>query len=226
MDRGVSTLISILAAGSLTVAGCSAAGGQAQNGQSEQPLQTGIGQSGAKDGRDAPVAGRDGLPPGVLPPREPAQPGDARLGPDGHYDYAASDFVLTNPCDDPEIMAKLEKLGQREDPGKQFRINGAWHVECVLGEDGTGPIGVWYQEANFKRFETLDFSPKHRHEDGFSWVITRQKSNFSDGCVASVETQNGSLSIAFPYPLSQSKSFDSVQCSPASNLLLKFLKEK
>ena len=51
------------------------------------------------------------LPAGVLPPNNPPEPGDAPLGPDGHYNYDAPEFVLTNPCDDPEIMGRLDRLG-------------------------------------------------------------------------------------------------------------------
>lgn len=224
MDRGVSTLISILAAGSLTVAGCSAAGGQAQNGQSEQPLQTGIGQSGAKDGRDAPVAGRDGLPPGVLPPREPAQPGDARLGPDGHYDYAASDFILTNPCDDPEIMAKLEKLGQRESKEFSTRFSGWKQSGCVLGPDGSGPISVWFQAANQDDFRKYESPPTFHKNSEFQWTTTRQTgAGGIVACVASVETERGSFGFTIDATNQSFDDFHAEACSLVNELIIEYM---
>lgn len=226
MDRGVSTLISILAAGSLTVAGCSAAGGQAQNGQSEQPLQTGIGQSGAKDEQDAPVAGPDGLPPGVLPPREPAQPGDARLGPDGHYDYAASDFVLTNPCDDPEIMAKLEKLGQREDPGKGVRAKGPWNIGCALGPHGLGPISIQYLSKNAEELPKVSTELQNHSRGELSWRTTKQVAPVGNSCFASIETSGGNLGFLIEAPPRETKNFHDTVCQPVSDLMISFLGEK
>nr|WP_162933179.1 hypothetical protein [Corynebacterium lactis] len=175
-------------------------------------------------GQTANQTNDNGLPLGVIPPREPAQAGDARLGPDGHYDFNAPDFVLSNPCDDPEIMAKLEKLGHREDPEKQGRIRGAWHVGCVLGPDGTGPLSILHQKLSRNDFSRLGVEEKTHEVAGFSWSTSRQESDFGTACFASVQTERGRLGFTVEVPSGIQTKFHEDFCSAPSSLLEALIK--
>lgn len=144
--------------------------------------------SGATDG------GRTGeeataLPPGILPPNDPPQPGDARLGPDGHYDYSAPDFVLKNPCD-TEYFERALELGWKVPEIGTKRRDEARTADCAIVNSETGLALTNFfsspSDLTDAGYVVSYGSPKHP-----GIIIVEGKSLFGDSCFAGVETVYG-----------------------------------
>ena len=169
--------------------------------------------------------GDDGLPPAVVPPEGEFEPGDARLGPDGHYDYRAPDFVKTSPCSDPKLMARLDRLGQRKHPEWGRDFEGLYQVGCVLGPEGLGPIAVWRLGLNNAEMVQRGQDIKvHRSEVG-SWVTAKHESGFSDGCSATFETPKGSFGFLITFMEVEHDDFHNVVCQPVNEMMELYLED-
>ena len=151
---------------------------------------TGCGAAGASgdDGEHA-AAEESSLPPGVMPPNDPPQPGDARLGPDGHYDYSAPDFVLKNPCDTEYFQRAMELGWQVPEIGTKRRDEPD-SATCSIVNDSTGlPL------VNFKNsateLEKQGYSAETHTIGGISFVMLRGNALFGESCFAGVETELG-----------------------------------
>ena len=151
--------------------------------------------SGATDG------GRTGeeataLPPGILPPNDPPQPGDARLGPDGHYDYSAPDFVLKNPCDTEAYEVALEQgwvppvVGEKNFDSEKSRVCG-----IVKGFDG---IGIAHHA--FSNTELVNMHPglEYHSDDGTSWYTTVWPNHIGTSCFAGANGPGGAEGVTVP----------------------------
>ena len=167
--------------------------------------------------------GDDGLPPAVVPPEGEFEPGDARLGPDGHYDYRAPDFVKTSPCSDPELMARLDRLGQRKHPEWGRDFEGLYQVGCVLGPEGIGPISVWRLGLNNLEMEERGYDPRVHKTEAGTWVTARFESGFSDGCSATFETPKGSFGFLLVFIDEEYDDFHNGICKPVNELMAQYL---
>ena len=166
------------------------------------------------------------LPAGVLPPNNPPEPGDAPLGPDGHYNYDAPEFVLTNPCDDPEIMGRLDRLGFREQTEVSERIKGVKQIGCGLQTSHILPLGLWHTSVAHSRLENYDAHPATHHSEGLHWVTFRQTNPIGlSYCIASVETPKGALGFITHISEEKSTDFDETICKPVNELMTNYLGE-
>lgn len=139
------------------------------------------------------------LPPGVLPPSENPAPGSARLRPDGHYDYSADDFVLSDPCDSPELMERLRALGYEEIETAIGRADLPWQRGCLIGETDTAIAGFELQNRNLSDFQELGFTVSQRSTDTLSWAEVDLVSAMGDVYFSTVETEAGALGFSIPY---------------------------
>lgn len=167
------------------------------------------------------------LPAGVLPPNNPPKPGDAPLGPDGHYNYDAPEFVLTNPCDDPEIMGRLDRLGFREQTYMEGRIEGNKQIGCVIESDASGLLSIWHAAVAHSQLERYSAEPLAHHEGIFNWVtFTQTEPLGSSACIASVETEQGALGFVIDTTGQDSPDPQHRRCAPVNELLIDYLGEE
>ena len=167
------------------------------------------------------------LPAGVLPPNNPPEPGDAPLGPDGHYNYDAPEFVLTNPCDDPEIMGRLDRLGFREQTYMEGRIEGNKQIGCVIESDASGLLSIWHAAVAHSQLERYSAEPLAHHEGIFNWVtFTQTEPLGSSACIASVETEQGALGFVIDTTGQDSPDPQHRLCAPVNELLIDYLGEE
>lgn len=167
---GAAALIAATAAGAL--AGCAGA------------------KADADDGRHA-AAEENSLPPGVMPPNDPPQPGDAPLGPDGHYDYSAPGFALKNPCDTEYFQRALE-LGWRVPEFGTKRRDEPEEMYCGVINDEVG-LALFSFSSNFVDFDVSEFEVKVTEHAGVPLIILKRPSLFGEACFAGVETPNGMI---------------------------------
>ena len=145
--------------------------------------------SGATDGVDGGEEEATALPPGVLPPNDPPQPGDARLGPDGHYDYSAPDFVLKNPCD-TEVYERAMSNGWHAPIVGSPRFDGFDERSCSITNDSTGIVLFAYSKSveDFRKqgseITTKDSKTATVH-------VIQSPHLFGDACFAGVESPAG-----------------------------------
>ncbi len=166
------------------------------------------------------------LPAGVLPPNDPPAPGDAPLGADGHYNYDAPEFVLTNPCDDPEIMGRLEKLGYREQTDVQDRIKGVKQIGCGLQAEQIVSLGIWHAGVAHSQLEKYGARPISHHFENLHWVSFNQTNPIGlSYCIASVETPRGALGFITHIANQESTNLDDSDCKSANNLMTDYLGE-
>lgn len=167
------------------------------------------------------------LPAGVLPPNDPPAPGDAPLGADGHYNYDAPEFVLTNPCDDPEIMGRLEKLGYREQTYVDGRIEGNKQIGCAIESDSSGLLSIWHTEVAHSQLSRYNAEPLAHHEDSVNWVTFRLTNPLGNSaCIASVETARGALGFVIDTTGQEEPDPQNKRCAPVNELLIDYLGEE
>lgn len=142
------------------------------------------------------------LPPGVKAPEEPAQPGAAKLGPDGHYDYSAPDFVLGDPCEDPELMSRLAEQGWVLSSTTPSRMKNPWLKGCTLLpiDSNQQPISLVavpqnqpYYEKNQETYD-LDAKTTSRVFEVIKRIDVQQGT-----CMSAIETSAGTIGIAYSY---------------------------
>ena len=146
----------------------------------------------------AETSGGTGLPAGVVPPSGDPQPGDARLGDDGYYDYAADDFVLQNPCDGlPFELAQEQgfRIGDNASP----RDDEPDHTVCRLISDITHealPLASYaYGQPDF---EAHGFEVRIAESDGRSWYTVVHPGLITEQCFAGVDTPRGAVGAGMP----------------------------
>ncbi|WP_239659422.1 hypothetical protein [Corynebacterium vitaeruminis] len=167
------------------------------------------------------------LPAGVLPPDNPPEPGDAPLGPDGHYNYDAPEFILTNPCDDPEIMGRLDRLGFREQTYMEGRIKGNKQIGCVIESDASDLLSIWHAAVAHSQLERYSAEPLAHHDETFNWVtFTQTEPLGSSACIASVETEKGALGFVIDTTGQDEPDPQHRRCAPVNELLIDYLGEK
>lgn len=147
--------------------------------------------SGAADGGGAGEEETTALSPGVLPPNDPPQPGDARLGPDGHYDYSAPDFVLKNPCD-TEYFDRALELGWKVPEIGTKRRDQADEMYCGVISN-TEALALFAFPRNFKDFEASNYEVKTIKSGETSLVLLKRPTMFGEGCFAGIETPRGMI---------------------------------
>ncbi|WP_295626798.1 hypothetical protein [uncultured Corynebacterium sp.] len=158
-------------------------------------LLAGCGAVGAKDAgtSDETSDAEQSLPPGVLPPNDPPQPGDARLGSDGHYDYSAPDFVLKNPCDMDAYQVALRQGWSSPETGEQHRDFGDFQF-CAITRRMEA-VGVFSHSLTRDEFEStsLDFEV---HTDAQStWYTAVRPGLVGESCFVVVDTPSGGAGI-------------------------------
>ncbi|MEJ5919464.1 hypothetical protein [Corynebacterium sp. H78] len=163
------------------------------------------------------------LPPGVLPPSENPAPGSARLGPDGHYDYSADDFVLSDPCDSPELMERLRALGYEEIETAIGRHDLPWQMGCLIGQEGDAVAAFNRQNSNQRDFASRGFELLQSKDRSFTGFLVGQQSATSYSCFAGIETENGTIGFNVPYSEERPTQLQSQACAKAASLLIGFL---
>lgn len=136
------------------------------------------------------------LPAGVVPPTGDPQPGEARLGPDGYYDYGAEDFVLENPCDGlPYELAKAQ--GFDYGPHLHPRTDEPDYTICrLIGADDGLPLASY--RHNRRDFEALGYTVNLHEGDGRAWYTVVMPGLISELCFAGVDTVRGSVGAGYP----------------------------
>nr|WP_152663182.1 hypothetical protein [Corynebacterium xerosis] len=145
--------------------------------------------SGATDGGRTGEEEATALPPGVLPPNDPPQPGDARLGPDGHYDYSAPDFVLKNPCDTEAYEVALRNGWTQPSFGTVRRDEPA-EKTCSIIKDSTG-IVLFSFSKNPAEFLVEGSQVSYEESRGIGIAVIKAPNLFGESCFTGVETPNG-----------------------------------
>lgn len=145
-------------------------------------------QADTDDGRHT-AAEENSLPPGVMPPNDPPQPGDAPLGPDGHYDYSAPGFELKNPCD-TEYFQRALGLGWQVPPFGTKRRDEPEEMYCgMINEAST--IGLFSFPKNYRDYETSEFHIEIIDHKGISLIQVIRPTLFGEGCFIGLETPRG-----------------------------------
>ncbi len=170
------TALAVVAAATLGTTGCGAVGPDDANA--------------ATAGKEA---GDNALQPGVLPPNDPPQPGDARLGPDGHYDYSAPDFVLKNPCDTDAYGVALEKGWEPPVIGKQFKNLGQIQ-HCGIIKDGTG-ISIHSLSLNHEELRELSIDLQFHKSRENTWYTAVIPGDFGSSCFAGAFGPRGGTGV-------------------------------
>lgn len=145
-------------------------------------------ETGADDGRHA-AAEENSLPPGVLPPNDPPQPGDAPLGPDGHYDYSAPGFELKNPCDTEYFQRALE-LGWRVPDFGVTRQDETDAADCTLINETSG-IALTTYYRSIKELERSGYTISVISAQPFDLITIKGSSLFGESCFTGAETPYG-----------------------------------
>ncbi|MFD5868807.1 hypothetical protein ACFWGD_09385 [Corynebacterium sp. NPDC060344] len=129
------------------------------------------------------------LPPGVLPPNDPPQPGDAKLGPDGHYDYSAPDFVLKNPCDTDAYQVALQQGWKQPSFGTTRRDEPA-EKTCSIVQNSTGMVLYSFAKTSGD-FNAEEAEVAHEESRGKTLVVIKSPNLFGETCFAGIETPAG-----------------------------------
>ena len=141
------------------------------------------------------------LPQGVIAPYQPVQPGDARLGADGHYDYTAEDFVLRHPCDDQELMAKLKEKGWEISPGTTSIIDEPNLKGCGLQNEAPDSIPFVLSAIRLKTIESKNNAEITR--TNFSDISTAYSARLASPvgamCFIGQETSHGAIGLSLNY---------------------------
>ena len=136
---------------------------------------------------------RQGLPPGVVPPSGEPEPGDARLGPDGYYDYTADDFVLQNPCDGlPFELAQEQgfRIGDNASPRDDDEYSTACRMQNADSGDG---LVLLSHSSGQPGLESLGHEVEIRESHGRSWYTAVLPGLISNICFAGVDTAKGAV---------------------------------
>ncbi|MEJ6019318.1 hypothetical protein [Corynebacterium sp. H113] len=163
------------------------------------------------------------LPPGVLPPSENPAPGSARLGPDGHYDYSADDFVLSDPCDSPELMERLRALGYEEIETAIGRADLPWQRGCLIGREGNGIAVLNLQNRNRTDYTRDGYEIIESTGPSVSALQVPQQSAMADSCFSAVETEQGTLGFTVPFSDAKPIQLRSQACKKGLELLQELL---
>lgn len=145
-------------------------------------------QAGTDDGRHA-AAEENSLPPGVMPPNDPPQPGDAPLGSDGHYDYSAPGFELKNPCDTEYFQRALE-LGWRVPDFGVTRQDEADAADCTLINETSG-IALTTYYRSIEELERSGYTISVISAQPFDLITIKGDSLFGESCFTGAETPYG-----------------------------------
>lgn len=129
------------------------------------------------------------LPPGVMPPNDPPQPGDAPLGPDGHYDYSAPGFELKNPCDTEYFQRALE-LGWRVPDFGVTRQDEADAADCTLINETSG-IALTTYYRSIEELERSGYTISVISAQPFDLITIKGDSLFGESCFTGAETPYG-----------------------------------
>lgn len=141
------------------------------------------------------------LPPGVKAPEEPAQPGAAKLRPDGHYDYSAPDFVLGDPCEDPELMSRLAEQGWELGNGRLSKFSRPFDAGCTLTKspEFTESIILLALRSNTKdlvRNGAVLQASDTKTDDA---LVFDKDTGHDNLCFKGNETQYGMVGLAYRY---------------------------
>lgn len=149
----------------------------------------------ADDGRHT-AAEENSLPPGVMPPNDPPQPGDAPLGPDGHYDYSAPGFELKNPCDTDAYQVALQNGWEPPVIGNQLFDSESDRM-CGIVKNGDG-IGITHH--SFTRSELIDLDPKveTQTKGETTWYTVVWPNYIGSTCFAGIDTSSGAEGVTVP----------------------------
>ncbi|MFC3849890.1 hypothetical protein ACFORJ_06890 [Corynebacterium hansenii] len=197
------TALAVAAAATLGMAGCGAVGTDDANA--------------ATAGKET---GKNALAPGVLPPNDPPQPGDARLGPDGHYDYSAPDFVLKNPCDTDAYGVALEKGWEPPVIGKQnFDAETDRMCGIVKGSDG---IGITLHAFNRADLKGMDPDFAIQNNGNVSWYTTVWPNYIGSSCFAGIDLPSGAEGVTVPIGGFSNFSTRESACKFASDQFIQF----
>lgn len=202
LRRGLSGAVAVALAGVL--AGCA--------GDAGAPLADAAGDPTPES------SDRQGLPPGVVPPSGEPEPGDARLGPDGYYDYTADDFVLQNPCDGlPFELAQQQgyRLGDNASP----RDDESFSTVCRMahGEPGS-PLVLAAHSFGQPDFETMGYEVTIQESSGRSWYTVALPGLISDICFAGVDTSKGAVGAGIGIGGFSPHTTERAACDAASEL--------
>ena len=150
-------------------------------------------ETGADDGRHA-AAEENSLPPGVMPPNDPPQPGDAPLGPDGHYDYSAPGFELKNPCDTAAYQVALQNGWKPPVIGNQFKdLDFIQHCGITRGTTG---IGIYTHRLSHQELKEYALTFNHQESGDSSWYTAVLPGIMGDSCIAGTFGPNGGEGIS------------------------------
>lgn len=144
------------------------------------------------------TTGGHGLPPGVAPPSGDPQPGDARLGPDGYYDYTADDFVLGDPCDS-EWAEQLKAGGWMEHESSAGRHNLSYQRGCVFYQEDSitfHPVALMSLNMDSRNVEAGLFERNLHSSEAGSWYTTPVRTIGMQMCFAAVDTERGTFGLA------------------------------
>lgn len=178
VGRGAAA-VAVVAVAALGMSGCAAFGG--------------VGGGAVAEGAERP---ENALPPGVLPPNDPPQPGDARLGPDGHYDYSAPDFVLKNPCDTDAYQVALQKGWQPPAIGSQ-NFDSDQDRMCGIVKESDG-IGISHHAFERAKLIQLDPALEVHSDSGISWYTAEWPNHIGSTCFAGVDAPGGAEGVTVP----------------------------
>lgn len=185
---------------SLILAGLTACSeSNAASAGSSQSIASGDGSE-TNDGREV---GPDGklLPPGVKAPEEPAKPGAARLGPDGHYDYSAPDFVLGDPCEDQELMGRLAAEGWELGTSQLSRFSTPYMRGCSLTKSNflAEPLTIVSIRDSESGFASNGSLISVDSIEDVSWIQASPQSDLGEMCVAVQETHSGATGFLYTF---------------------------
>ena len=162
------------------------------------------------------------LPAGVLPPNNPPEPGVAPIGADGHYNYDAPEFVLTNPCDDPEIMGRLEKIGFREQDAFDTRFQEVRHTGCDIKTKDDNDYAVYRASVAHTQLGNYGSEPQSHKAGNVSWVTFEQSNPIGlTACLASIESPKGSFGVMVDTTMHSGND----ACEPVNKLMHDYLGE-
>ena len=163
----------------------------------------------------AETSGGTGLPAGVVPPSGDPQPGDARLGDDGYYDYAADDFVLQNPCDGLPFELAQEQGFDYSDNASP-RDDGPDGTVCRL-MNGADYVVFASHPFNQRDFQELGYEVTVHSIEDRTWYTVVLPNMLSEMCFAGVDTPNGAWGTSMPIRGFSSHQTAEPACDDASN---------
>lgn len=171
VGRGAAA-VAVVAVAALGMSGCGAFGGG--------------GGGAVAEGAERP---ENALPPGVLPPNDPPQPGDARLGPDGHYDYSAPDFVLKNPCD-TEYFQRAMELGWEVPSFGTKRRDEPTGSDCTIINESSG-LALTNYPSSVAELAESGYETSIDSSRTPALILIQGNALLGESCFAGVETAHG-----------------------------------